>query len=196
MAGGGYNGRVSFRYVLVLIAPPVAGLVAGYLLGGRLAGFRDVRIRALWLVWLAAAVQFAQLRMGGSLGGPMLAVVFAIVLTWLGVNLVRWPVAIRWAGVVVGLGAALNGLVIALNGRMPFSYAGGGPAGETPKNVAAGAHTRLAFLGDVMPIAPLHVLISAGDILIAAGAAALVVLAMRRGRRLPDPPQCPVVAVG
>ncbi|MEU7903602.1 hypothetical protein [Actinoplanes sp. NPDC049118] len=46
--------------LLLTIAPVVSGVALGYLLGGRLAGFRTIRIRALWLVWLAAGVQFAQ----------------------------------------------------------------------------------------------------------------------------------------
>lgn len=89
---------MSVRFFLLTIAPPVAGVALGYLLGGRLAGFRTVRVRALWLVWLAAGVQFAQYSLDGvrvfvehTVGVPMLALVFAVVLAWLAVNLPGWP---------------------------------------------------------------------------------------------------------
>lgn len=89
---------MSIRFLLLTIAPPVAGVLLGYLLGGRLGGFRSIPIRALWLVWLAAGVQFAQYSVAGvrhfiedTLGVPMLALIFAIVLAWLAVNLPGWP---------------------------------------------------------------------------------------------------------
>jgi hypothetical protein len=185
---------VSIRFLLLLSAPPLTGVVIGYLLGGRLDGLRTLRIKALWLVWLAAGVQFTQSLAGvrhfveGTPGVPIVAVVFAIVLTWLGVNLPHWPRTIRVAGIVIVLGAALNGLAIALNGRMPYdpgaaADAGLHPGTETPKNEPAQGHTRLGVLGDTIAVRPLHAVISAGDILIGGGACALVIVAMRRRRQ-------------
>lgn len=86
---------------------------------------------------------------------------------------------------MIVLGASLNGLAIALNGRMPYdpaAVAGVGlrPGIETPKNEPADGQTRLGFLGDTVPVAPLRKVVSPGDILISAGATALVALAMRR----------------
>jgi len=53
------------------------------------------RVRALWLLWLAAATQAAQYNLAGvrhlleqRLGVPMLGIVFGFVLAWLAVNLV------------------------------------------------------------------------------------------------------------
>jgi hypothetical protein len=186
---------MSFRFFLLTISPPVIGVAVGYLSGGRLSGFRGLRIRALWLVWLAAALQFAQYSVEpvrafaeDTVGVPMLVPVFAVVLVWLGVNLPGWPRAIRLAGLAIALGAALNGAAIAANGRMPYDQ--GAVAGlglragiETPKNEPAEAGTRLAFLGDTIGIPVLRKVASPGDVLIAFGAAALVVLAMRRARR-------------
>jgi hypothetical protein len=181
---------VSITFLLLTLSPPVLGVVVGYLSGGRLAGFLTLPIRHLWLVWLAAAVQFAQYSLG-LWRGPLLVLVFAIVLTWLGLNLPRWPVAIRVAGLAIVLGAGLNALAIGLNGRMPYSPAAADSAGlrthvVTPKNTPAGEGTRLAGIGDIIPIPVLHKVASPGDVLITTGAAALVVLAMRRARR-PDP---------
>lgn len=199
---------MSFSFFLLTIAPPVAGVVLGYLSGGRLAGFRTVRVRALWLVWLAAAVQYAQFFAPGVrhvvedvAGIPMLIPVFAIVLTWLAVNLRAWPPAIRLAGLAIVLGAALNALVIGVNGRMPYDPAAaarvGLPAGaESPKNVPADAGTRLAPLGDVIAVPVVGKVASLGDVLIAGGTCALVVLVMRRGRRDVQPAAAVPVPAG
>ena len=183
---------MSFRFFLLTITPPLLGVGLGYLLGGRLGGFRSVRIRALWLVWLAASVQFAQYSLAGVrhfvedvVGVPMLALVFAIVLGWLAINLPGWPAAIRVAGLAIVLGAALNAVVIAANGRMPYDPAAVAKVSEragleTPKNEPAGAGTRLAWLGDTIPIPGLRKVASPGDVLISVGTCAFVVLAMRR----------------
>lgn len=183
---------MSFRFFLLIIAPPLVGVGLGYLLGGRLAEIRGLRIRALWLVWLAAAVQFAQYSLAGVrhfvedvVGVPMLALVFAIVLGWLAVNLPGWPAAVRVAGLAIVLGAALNAVVIAANGRMPYDPAAVAKVSEragleTPKNEPAGAGTRLAWLGDTIPIPGLRKVASPGDVLISVGTCAFVVLAMRR----------------
>jgi len=182
---------MSLRFAILIAAPPLAGVVFGYLSGGRLRGLRTIPVRALWLVWLAAAVQFAQYYVPGFHGAPALAVVFGAVLAWLAVNLPHWPVAARIAGVLIVLGASLNGLAIALNGRMPYdarAAAGAGlPAGtDTPKNVAVNERTRAVALGDTIPLVPLRALISPGDILIGGGAFAFVLIGMRRTERRDD----------
>ncbi|MFB9696517.1 DUF5317 family protein [Amorphoplanes digitatis] len=166
--------------LVVMLAPVVAGVALGYLLGGRLAGFGAIRIRALWLVWLAAGVQFAQYSALGA--RPLLAVVFTLVAAWLAVNIPEWPGAVRAAAVVIVLGASLNGLAIALNGRMPYDAAGAGSRAPavTPKNEPADADTRLAVLGDTIAIPPLRAVVSPGDLLIGGGTCAFVVFVMRR----------------
>jgi hypothetical protein len=171
---------MSFRFAIVVAAPPLAGVALGYLSGGRLRGLLTIPVRALWLIWIAAAAQLAQYYVPGLHGGATLAVVFGAVLTWLAVNLPRWPAAARIAGVAIVLGASLNGLAIALNGRMPYQAQ---VVADTPKNVAANERTRAVILGDTIPITPLHTLISPGDILIGGGACAFVVIAMRRPER-------------
>jgi hypothetical protein len=147
----------------------------------------------LWLLWLAALVQAAQYSVAPLRHPATLVVVFGLVLGWLVVNLVQWPLAIRIAGVVIAVGALANGVTIALNGRMPYQPAvaeavGLRPGLTTPKNEPADDSTRLAFLGDSIPVAALRKVVSPGDVLIGAGTVALTVFAMRRHRRdQPDP---------
>ena len=186
---------MSVSFFVLMVAPPVVGVLLGYLCGGRLSGFGEVRVRALWLVWLAAAVQFAQYFLPGvrhvvtDLAGiPMLVPVFAIVFVWLAVNLRHWPAAVRLAGVAIFLGAAMNALVIGLNGRMPYDPAasaavGNAPGLEGPKNAPADAGTTLAPLGDTIPLPLIRKVASPGDVLISGGTVVLIVLTMRRARR-------------
>ncbi|MBL7261380.1 DUF5317 family protein [Paractinoplanes lichenicola] len=200
---------MSFSFLLLTAAPPMAGVLLGYLCVGRLSGFRTVRIRALWLIWLAAAVQFAQYSAPGVrhlvedvAGIPMLALVFAIVFAWLAVNLRHWPATIRLAGVAIILGATMNALVIGLNDRMPYDPAaaaaiGSTPGLEGPKNAPADTATRLAPLGDIIPVPLVNKIASPGDVLIGGGTVALVALTMRRARRdhaAPAPAVVPATA--
>ena len=114
----------------------------------------------------------------------MLAAVFAIVLLWVARNVVRWPRPMRLAAALVVAGALGNGLVIAANGRMPYAPRAAVRAHLPttvvgPKNQPADDGTRLGFLGDVIPLPPLGKVLSAGDLLIAAGVSAAVAVAMR-----------------
>lgn len=182
---------MSIHSLILLIAPPTVGVIVGYVCGGRLAGLRSIRLSAVWLLWLAAVVQAAQYYVAPLRHPATLVVVFGLVLCWLAMNLPTWPLAIRIAGVAITVGALANGLTIALNGRMPYEPTAAEAVGlrpdlTTPKNEPADDATRLAFLGDTIPVTPLKKVVSAGDVLIGAGTVALTALAMRR-RDQPDP---------
>ncbi|MEU8976890.1 DUF5317 family protein [Streptomyces monashensis] len=170
--------------------PVVVGIAAGYLSGGRLSRLPGVGLRRLWLLWLAAAVQVAQLSSAGlpgaagrQLRAPLLGLAIALALLWLVVNArgKAWPLQ---TGVGLALtGAVLNALPIAANGRMPYSPSAAAAAGlragsQTAKNVPAGHSTRLLALGDTIPLPPLHAVASIGDVLLATAAALLVATAM------------------
>jgi hypothetical protein len=182
---------LSLQAAALFLFPVAAGVVAGYAAGGSLAGLISIRLRALWLLWLAAGLQAIQL--AGALRevrGPLLAAVFALAAAWLAVNLAGRPRVIQAAAALALAGGLANGAAIAANGRMPYlpaaaRAAGLSPGARTPKNIAAGPASHLIGLGDIIPVPPLDAVISAGDILIIAGVIALIAAAMRQvpGRR-------------
>jgi hypothetical protein len=178
---------------VLVIGPLAAGMLAGYAAGGRLRDLLRTRIRAVWLLWTAAAIQFVQFEMPAArdaLGVPLLVPVFGLVAAWLLVNLPGRPRAVRLAVAVILLGGGLNAAAIAANGRMPYSVAALESAqvspdqrarGErSPKHVAADDRTRLIGLGDVIPVRPLGKVVSLGDLVLLAGVAALLAAAMHR----------------
>jgi hypothetical protein len=174
---------------LVLLVTALAALV-GLALGGRPGGFARIRVGGLWLLVGAAVVQVA-----AAVWAPAEQLWFLLALLVTAV-LAGWFVGRNLAvpGVgLMGLGLLLNGVVIALNGGMPVSAAAADRAGADwlqavgdGVHLPAGAGTRLAWLGDVVPVAdPLHrEVVSVGDVLVAAGVALLVVTGLLEGRRL------------
>jgi hypothetical protein len=181
--------RLGPNMAALMALPVVAGLTIGRLRGGRLRGLLLLRLRAVWLVWVAVAVQVCQKYAPGlrrlvedDLGVPMLALVFAAVGAWLVVNLPRRALGIRIGIAVIVLGGVLNGAAIFANGRMPFSVHAARLAGVPddgllavgPKNEPATPATRLAWLGDVIPVRPVHKVISAGDVAIMTGVVLLI----------------------
>lgn len=85
-------------------------------------------------------------------------------------------------GILIAVaGLAMNILVISLNGAMPVSRWAADVAGVEAvgdemgiKHEIAGPETTLAWLGDVIPIPETGRVISAGDVVLAAGIAVLV----------------------
>lgn len=170
--------------------PPILGVAVGYLLGGRLRQLAGLRLRALWLLWLAAAGQLLALRLlTGVPAAVAVVAAFGAAAACLAVNLRdSRPVAVT--GSVVLAGAALNAVAMVLNGGMPYSpaaaaRAGGTAVADTVKNAAAQPGTRLLPLGDVIAVPPLHAVVSVGDLLITVGIAALIATSMRRRAPVP-----------
>ncbi|MFJ5304159.1 DUF5317 family protein [Streptomyces sp. NPDC088350] len=178
------------RAFVLFAGPVLVGTVLGYLTGGRLSRLVSVRLRRLWLLWLAAAVQITQrvtatfpTTVGHVLGTALLVLVFALSLLWLGVNIRgrSWPLTAA-VGVAV-VGALLNALAITANGRMPYRTSAAAAAGlptasQTAKNAPAGHTTHLLVLGDTIPVPALHAVISIGDIVLAAAVVLLISTAM------------------
>jgi predicted MFS family arabinose efflux permease len=157
-------------FLLCVLSVPLAG--------GSLGELAHLRLRMLWPLALAAALQIALsafFAQGPSwvhatmhVGSYLLAGVFVLANR-------------RVPGILlVGLGGALNLVAIAANGGvMPvlpsaFSAAGLVSATGAFHNSAVVAAPRLAFLGDIFAVPsplPFHNVFSAGDICIAIGAA-------------------------
>lgn len=183
------------RMLALFALPILMGLVVGWLCGGQPGRLKGLRLRHLWIVWIAALIQACQyyapwLRRAveDDLGVPMLLLVYASVGLWLAVNLPGRAGIARTAIILLIIGGATNGLVILANGRMPFSVRAAQQARvpeakifatDLPKNEQASVDTRLAWLGDVLPVRPIRKVISAGDVAIMCGIALLVIAGMQ-----------------
>lgn len=186
---------LQFGFLIVLAALAV---LVGYLTGGRLSGLLRLRLRWLALLYAALAIQLVEFYVPAvheaalhGLGRLFTAVIFGLVVTWLMINFRGATRGPRVAYGLVAGGLVLNGICLLVNGRMPFwlpaARAAGLPErllheGSHVKNVAAGAHTKLLFLGDIVPVPGLAKVFSIGDIAIAAGIVVLVVTGMRLSR--------------
>jgi hypothetical protein len=96
---------------------------------------------------------------------------------------------------LVALGLVLNAVVVARNGAMPVSIAAASRAGVStltvatgndPRHTIAGRGSKWRALGDVIPV-PLPVapeVVSAGDVLVAAGLGEFILVTSRRRRRV------------
>ena len=158
---------------------PVIGLVLALspvLAGGRLGRYADLHIRRAWVLFLALAAQVVVIEVIPDANHAVLSAVH--VATYVAAGLFVWcnrDVPGLW---LVALGAASNGLTIALNGgTLPASKPALARAGIVQDqgeflNSTTLAHPRLGFLGDVFAIPagwPLANVFSVGDVLILLG---------------------------
>jgi hypothetical protein len=170
--------------VFILYAIPI-GIVAGYLAGGRLEQLGALRLRwaPLALIGLAIQVLIFSEPLGGLVGdaGPAVYVASnAIVLIAVLRNVAIPGVAL------IAIGAACNlAAIVANGGWMPadasaIASVGGLPAGASNSIVVAdpalGPLTDLFALPAALPLANVF---SVGDVLIGAGIAVTIALAMR-----------------
>ena len=166
--------------VLVLLVA-VGALAVAVLTRG--TGLARVRLRAVRLLVAAAAVQAGtSILVPGSGLARGVALAVTTVLVGLFVMANR-----RVAGTpLIGLGLLLNVLVVGVNVAMPVSVAAAHRAGLSTADLGLDedamrerltSSTRLPWLGDVVPVAlPWHPqVVSAGDVLVAAGVGLLLV---------------------
>jgi hypothetical protein len=164
---------------MLLVVTAVALVLSVPLAGGRLGRLADIRVRAVWAVLAAAAIQVGITQMpGGSHFLHVALHIFSYVLDAYFLFANR-----RLVGVpVVALGAALNVVAIITNGGvMPASATAlrisGVPTRAGFDNSAHLAHAHFAFLGDIIPVPgpwPIGNVLSIGDLIIFVGA--LIVL--------------------
>ena len=172
--------------LLTVVGAGVLALIAG----GRLRAFTELHVRGLWYVVLAVAAQVAGGWLASGTGhsgfytaGLALSAASGLAFCVRNLHLAGVP--------LITLGLALNALVVGLNAAMPVSIfaasRSGVPltsiaAGNDPRHTIAGYGSTWRQLGDVIPV-PLPVVpevVSAGDVLVAAGLAEFVVIAMTR----------------
>ena len=174
---------------LAVVVLALAAAVA-FAAGGRWHRLAEVRLRSRGLVAAAIVAQA-----GGALFGLLgvadpsasyvvgLAVSAALALAFCARNLRVPGVALVTAGLVA------NAVVVGANGAMPVSIVAAFharvpiaaiSAGDDARHTIAGIGTNLRALGDVIPVPlPWHPeVVSPGDVLVAAGLAELLVLAM------------------
>jgi hypothetical protein len=180
----------------LILAPLICGVIAGYACGGRLHWLAKTKIRMPWLLLLAAALQFVHFRstqvrhgLESAIGISLMVPIFILVGTWILANLLHRPRAVQAALLLIVAGGIMNAVVIAANGRMPYSEAAARAANQSaeekaraassPKHVAADSTTKLAWFGDVIPVRPIEKVVSPGDVVLLLGVGALVACAMR-----------------
>lgn len=169
--------------MLLALVLLVAGVVGGLARGGRLDNVTGVRFRLPWLVFLGLAIQVGAEAAAaawpgfqrGATGPVILMISYALVFGFVALNR-RFP-----GTILIGLGLALNLAVILANGAMPVSLWAVRAAHfhtaphlqNAVKHRVMGPHTRLGFLGDIIPVPPLGI-VSPGDVVLAVGVFILV----------------------
>jgi len=181
---------------MLFLVAILLGVVLGYLFGGRLSNLEHLRLRGLWLVAIALLLQMLIFPLFTdqpilSVGTAALHIVsYVLVFSFLLVNVLRASPLL-----LVGAGAALNLLVISLNGGlMPASQSALEKAGATEvlaalaespvygNIVLMGESTKWNALGDILYLPawfPLARTFSIGDLLVIVGLTLLIVKGMR-----------------
>ena len=169
-----------------------AGVTLGYLFEGRLRALGHLRFRAFALLAVALAMQVTLPLVPRGWQSRLVLLSYSLIGCWFLSNIPRRAFAVRCGLLAVAAGWFLNLLPITVNGAMPVSS---GAFREISldreaesglgmrKHVLAGRDTRLAWLGDVIPVVPLRSVVSIGDLVMGAGLASTVASAMAgRGR--------------
>ncbi len=174
--------------MFVIYALPI-GLLLGFLLGGRPAGLAAIKFRWTWLAVAGFVTQVILFsapvseRIGAA--GPSLYVASTSMVLAAVIANIRIP-----GMVLVAVGAALNLTAIVANGGyMPASAAAVAAIGRgdivTYSNSAVIPSPVLEPLTDVIALPtwlPFTNIISVGDLLIGAGIALVIIVAMRSAR--------------
>jgi hypothetical protein len=174
-----------------LALPVVAAVVLGLLLGGRLGALAEIRLRAWWLFFAAFALQvlafpfeFLPWRTGHTTASAIWIVSYGLLVVAAALNVHVPGVPLVVAGIAANVAA-----VVANGGTMPVlpeAMRAAGGDHTTFNNSTATVEPHLAWLVDRWAAPewiPAANVFSVGDVLIAVGAAWIVLAAM--GVRLP-----------
>ncbi len=178
--------------VVLVLMSLVAG--AGILAGGSLRALAETRFRATWLLLGAFALQ---LLLDFSDAAPRNTGALLILLASIGAVTAFLVANRHLPGIAMAcVGLALNLAVIGANGAMPVSAHAAEVAGASDSLKAPGVKherldedSRLALLGDVIPLPGLKSILSVGDVLLALGLAHLVLARTTSGRQTMHTPQ-------
>jgi hypothetical protein len=158
--------------------------------GGRLLNLSEVKLRAWPLLVLGFGMQVAADRIPTDRSWSHDAAVTLVILSFIPLITIAWLNRHEAGMWLVGLGVFMNFTVIAVNGGMPVlpEAASLGLGRDITavdfdalsKHVLLDEGTRLAFLGDVIPVRVLRNVISLGDVFLAIGLGVFVEDQMRR----------------
>lgn len=172
----------------LLFAALVPGVLVGWAVGGRLGRLAALDLRAPAAILAAVALQFGLGLVPRDARLGVLTVSSLLVGVWLLANARNRPPVLRLAIGLLALGWLLNVAVMVPNRGMPVSSAGLARIGAHPaldvrdgnlyKHVPADRTTTLRWLGDVLPVPPLGLVASAGDLVMAVGLAVVVTAGM------------------
>lgn len=168
--------------MVLVLATVLCAVLIGYARGGRLANLGHVRLQQGWLVFASVVAQVV-LGAVSVAGGPTATLAPALLLVS-HLALLAFVVCNRMLPgmLLVFAGFAMNAAVITLNGAMPVAQDAllAVSRGEAT-TITPGKHRLLAEgdlltpLADIFAIPVLHTVVSAGDVVLAAGVAILVV---------------------
>lgn len=186
----------------VLLTSALLGCLSGIYSGGRVRNIAHLRIHRWWLLLIALVIQGTLSIVAAALRIPLLVFAAATLVVWCASNLREARVARGM--VALGIGVALNTLVIALNGGMPVNHTALVDAGYSSNyNVTRGhfdkhvapVHVHLAFLGDLIPIPVIRNILSVGDVIMLVGVFLVMRAAMlaQSATTEPNPDVAPAV---
>ncbi|MGH8980211.1 MAG: DUF5317 domain-containing protein [Acidimicrobiales bacterium] len=166
--------------------------IEALILRKRLVQLTKLRIRRLWLVWLALLDQIVVISVLPD--HPHFLLSIANFGSYLAAGVFVWSNRRIPGALVIGLGGACNVTAIALNGgKMPASKTALEASGWKPLpghfvNSGVVSHPKLAFLGDIFNTPrwlPGHTVFSIGDVIAVVGIALLVYLTCAKAPRTP-----------
>lgn len=170
---------------MVLVGVTVAaGVVAGWLRGGRVRHLAQLSVRGGALAVVAAVAQAAQV----VAGRPQLAVVLTA-LSQGALLAFLWLNRLLPGALLIAVGSTLNAVVILANGAMPVSRDAILSVTPRPDPLVVGRHRLLGpgdafpWLADIIGLPLLRTVVSVGDVVLAAGVGLLVVSLMQPPRQ-------------
>jgi hypothetical protein len=179
LRAGRYRAEVLAYVVAIAVAIVVVPVT-----NGSITRLAEVRFRRAWLLVLGLALQLlldvvdVPKARYEDVGVAVVLVSYLALLGFCASNL-------RTRGIeLIGIGIALNAIVIALNLGMPYKVADGLPRETTVRHRPTRHRDVAVFLSDQIVIGdPIDAAISAGDIVLAVGIVELAYLGSRRPRR-------------